>query len=90
LEPVGQQVTETSSATGKSAVSRRFVAMTETALAELLAADLSGLALVESSTENDLGHRPVGGPTGARASMSPRAMLVGLDGSKAVLLALST
>ena len=33
LEPVGQQVTETSSATSKSAVSRRFVAMTETALA---------------------------------------------------------
>ena len=43
LEPVGAQVTETSSATSKSAVSRRFVAMTETALGELLAADLSGL-----------------------------------------------
>src|SRR6476659_4356510 len=38
LEPVGQQVSETSSATRKSAVSRRFVAMTETALAELLSA----------------------------------------------------
>ena len=36
LEPVGEQVAETSSATSKSAVSRRFVAMTETALAELL------------------------------------------------------
>ncbi len=46
LEPVGQQVTETSSATSKSAVSRRFVAMTETALAELLAGDLSKLDLV--------------------------------------------
>jgi putative transposase len=46
LEPVGQQVTETASATSKSAVSRRFVAMTETALAELLGADLSGLDLV--------------------------------------------
>jgi transposase-like protein len=46
LEPVGQQVAEKCSATGKSAVSRRFVAMTETALAELLAADLSGLDLV--------------------------------------------
>ena len=33
LEPVGEQVAETSSATSKSAVSRRFVAMTETALA---------------------------------------------------------
>ncbi len=46
LEPVGQQVSETASATSKSAVSRKFVAMTETALAELLAADLSGLDLV--------------------------------------------
>jgi putative transposase len=46
LEPVGQKVAEKCSATGKSAVSRRFVAMTETALAELLTADLSGLDLV--------------------------------------------
>jgi putative transposase len=46
LEPVGEQVGETSSATSKSAVSRRFVAMTETALAELLSQDLSGLDLV--------------------------------------------
>jgi transposase-like protein len=46
LEPVGQQVTETASATSKSAVSRKFVAMTETALAELLAADLSALDVV--------------------------------------------
>jgi putative transposase len=46
LEPVGERVTEKSSATSKSAVSRRFVAMTETALAELLSRDLSGLDLV--------------------------------------------
>jgi transposase-like protein len=46
LEPVGGQVDEKSSATSKSAVSRRFVAMTETALAELLSRDLSGLDLV--------------------------------------------
>src|SRR3954463_11946577 len=46
LEPVGEQVTATASATSKSAVSRKFVAMTETALAHLLAADLSGLDLV--------------------------------------------
>jgi putative transposase len=46
LEPVGERVTETSSATSKSAVSRKFVAMTETALDELLSADLSGLDLV--------------------------------------------
>jgi len=49
LEPVGAQATQaTQAATGtsKSAVSRRFVAMTHTALAELLAADLGGLDLV--------------------------------------------
>src|SRR5271154_5182770 len=46
LEPVGARVAPTSSATTRWGVSRRFVAMTETALAELLAADLSGLDLV--------------------------------------------
>jgi transposase-like protein len=46
LEPVGGQVDEKSSATSKSAVSRRFVAMTETALGELLSRDLSGLDAV--------------------------------------------
>jgi putative transposase len=46
LEPVGTQVTQAASGTSKSAVSRRFVAMTHTALAELLARDLSGLDLV--------------------------------------------
>jgi putative transposase len=46
LEPVGEQVDESCSATSKSAVSRRFVAMTETALAELLSRDLSGLDVV--------------------------------------------
>ncbi len=46
LEPIGQQVAETASATSKSTVSRKFVTMTETALAELLAAGLSGLDLV--------------------------------------------
>ena len=46
LEPVGEHVERAASATSKSAVSRRFVAMTETALAELLAAPLGGLDLV--------------------------------------------
>jgi hypothetical protein len=46
LEPVGAQVEQAASATSKSAVSRRFVAMTHTALAELLARDLSDLDLV--------------------------------------------
>jgi len=43
LEPVGERVQATAAATSKSAVSRRFVAATETALAELVGADLSGL-----------------------------------------------
>jgi hypothetical protein len=46
LEPVGTGVEQAASGTSKSAVSRRFVAMTHTALAELLAADLSTLDLV--------------------------------------------
>lgn len=46
LEPVGERVEAEASSTSKSAVSRRFVKATETALAELLAADLSGLDLV--------------------------------------------
>ncbi|MPZ74626.1 MAG: hypothetical protein GEU74_15640 [Nitriliruptorales bacterium] len=43
LEPVGTTVTDASTGTSKSAVSRRFVALTRTALDELLSADLSGL-----------------------------------------------
>jgi transposase-like protein len=46
LEPVGGQITATARSTSKSAVSRKFVTMTETAPAQLLAADLSGLDLV--------------------------------------------
>jgi hypothetical protein len=46
LEPVGTQVEHTATGTSRSAVSRRFVAATEHALAELLAADLTGLELV--------------------------------------------
>ena len=46
LEPIGVRVEQASSGTSKSAVSRRFVAATEHALTELLAADLTGLDLV--------------------------------------------
>ena len=46
LEPVGQRVEKSARSTSKSAVSRRFVAATETALAELLAAPLHELDLV--------------------------------------------
>ena len=46
LEPVGEQTEATARATSKSAVSRKFVAMTEHALADLMAGDLSSLDLV--------------------------------------------
>lgn len=42
-EPVGQAVQSQATATSRSAVSRRFIAATKTALAELLARDLTGL-----------------------------------------------
>jgi putative transposase len=46
LEPVGARIEQGATSGSRSAVSRRFVAQTETALAELLAADLSYLDLV--------------------------------------------
>jgi transposase-like protein len=46
LEPVGERTEKTATSTSRSAVSRRFVAATETALAQLLAADLSTVDLV--------------------------------------------
>jgi putative transposase len=46
LEPVGAHAEKTATSTSRSAVSRRFVAQTETALTQLLTADLSGLDLV--------------------------------------------
>ncbi len=53
LEPAGQAVKAQAAATSKSAVSRRFVAATETALADLMSRRLDGLDLVEEgSTEN--------------------------------------
>ena len=46
LEPAGQAVEEAAAATSKPAVSRRFVAATETALAELMSRRLDDLDLV--------------------------------------------
>jgi len=46
LEPVGQRAERAATSMSKSALSRRFVAATETALAELLAAPLGELDLV--------------------------------------------
>lgn len=45
LEPVGTSVEQSCTGTSKSAISRRFVAATEHALAEMMSADLSGLDL---------------------------------------------
>lgn len=42
-EPVGHDVEQTASATSRSAISRRFVAQTKTALADLLVRDLTAL-----------------------------------------------
>lgn len=53
LEPVGEQVSETATSTSKSAVSRRFVAATETALAELLARPLHEVDLVALGIDAD-------------------------------------
>jgi len=46
LEPVGEATEANAKSTSRSAVSRKFVAMTEHALADLLAGDLSELDLV--------------------------------------------
>jgi putative transposase len=46
LEPAGQAVEAAAAATSKSAVSRRFVAATETALGQLMSRRLEGLDLV--------------------------------------------
>ena len=46
LEPVGEAVEQAASGTSKSAVSRRFVAATESALKDLLATDLSTVDLI--------------------------------------------
>ena len=46
LEPIGARTGQAASATSRSAVSRRFVAQTQTALAQLLSAELSWLDLV--------------------------------------------
>ena len=46
LEPVGGRTERVATSTSKSAISRRFIATTETALSELLAAPLGALDLV--------------------------------------------
>jgi putative transposase len=74
LEPVGTRTEQAAVSTSKSAVSRRFVAATETALAQLLAADLSELDLVGLMID---GLRE-------RGLDVTRPILVVLDGAKAL------
>jgi hypothetical protein len=58
LEPVGGRAERPARSTSRSMVSQRFVAATETALAELLAANLSGLDLVAFMVDGvDFGER---------------------------------
>ncbi|MFJ2033951.1 IS256 family transposase [Streptosporangium sp. NPDC087985] len=45
LEPVGGRIEQAATGTSKSSISRRFVAATERALADMMSADLSGLQL---------------------------------------------
>src|SRR5665647_2652627 len=100
LEPVGHRVEQTGRSTSKSAVSRRFVAATETALADLLAADLSELDLValgigidgvkhplglaEGSTDNTSVVTDLLTGLGERGLDTTRAIFVGIDGGKAL------
>jgi putative transposase len=72
LEPVGDQVEATAAATSRSAVSRRFVAATEHALAQLMAADLSGLDLVAVMVDG----------VGFAEHLCVVALGIGIDGTK--------
>jgi transposase-like protein len=72
LEPVGEQVVATAASTSRSAVSRRFVAATERALAELMAAELSHLDLVAVMVDG----------VGFAEHLCVVALGVGIDGTK--------
>src|SRR6516164_6782818 len=95
LEPVGQQVDESSSATSKSAVSRKFVAMmidgvhfAESCCVVALGIDIEGnkhpLALVEGSTENATLVCGLLVDLRERGLDATHPMLGGIDGSKAL------
>ena len=81
FEPVGERIAESASATSKSAVSRKFVAMTETELAELLSGDLSGLDLVALMIDRALRRVLLCGGTGHRhgRGQAPAGAGGGLD-----------
>ncbi len=70
LEPVGEQVEHATTATSKLAVSRKFVAMTETALHDMLHADLSELDLVAAMDRVNFAEQPALSPS-ASISTAP-------------------
>jgi transposase-like protein len=72
LEPVGEQVSAVAASTSRSAVSRRFVAATERALAELMAAELSSLDLVAVMVDG----------VGFADHLCVVALGIGIDGTK--------
>jgi len=72
LEPMGEAIKNKSRSVSKSAVSRRFVAATESALAELMGADLSELDLVAIMID--------GANFGAHLCVC--ALGIGVDGTK--------
>jgi putative transposase len=72
LEPVGDQVDAAAASTSRSAVSRRFVAATERALAQLMAADLAGLDLVAVMVDG----------VGFAEHLCVVALGIGIDGTK--------
>jgi transposase-like protein len=72
LEPVGEQVEAKAASTSRSAVSRRFVAATERALTELMAADLSSLDLVAVMVDG----------VGFAEHLCVVALGIGIDGTK--------
>jgi transposase-like protein len=72
LEPVGEQVAAKAASTSRSAVSRRFVAATERALCELMAADLSQLDLVAVMVDG----------VGFAEHLCVVALGIGIDGTK--------
>ena len=72
LEPVGEPVAATAASTSRSAVSRRFVAATEKALVELMAADLSQLDLVALMVDG----------VGFAEHLCVVALGIGIDGTK--------
>jgi len=77
LEPVGQQVSEVATSTSRSAVSRKFVTQTETALAGLLSADADVVLLDDAKNavlfDQLRQDRAPGSPATAPAMAAPPA-----------------